>query len=153
LEHLRNGLKRPLWCGETGHPQHLPQSVSAFDRFLRLLEGLGISWAVWPLKDARAMGLLSPREQSPWMQFISRAAGDFKFWDLFTQDSVLSAKKESRRELYYERLAGVTSDANARFKERLEKIPFEVPFSALSSFAFAECEQQLELTALLKRFA
>jgi hypothetical protein len=47
-------------------------------------------------------------------------------------------------------LAGVTSDANGRFRERLEKIPFDVPFSALSSFAFGECEQQSELTAILK---
>ena len=150
LDHLRTNLKRPIWCGETGHPQHLPQSVSAFDQFLRLLETLDISWALWPLKDARAMGLLSPRRQSPWMQFISRAAGDFNFWDLFTQDSVLSAKTESRRELFYERLAGVTSTANARFKERLEKIPFDVPYSALASFAFGECDQQSELTAILK---
>jgi len=153
LDHLRNHLKRPLWCGETGHPQHLPQSVSALDHFLLILENLGISWAAWPLKDARAMGLLSPREQSPWMQFIKRAAGDFKFWDLFTQDSVAAAKTESRRELFYERLASVTSDANARFKERLATIPFDVPFSALSSFAFAQCEQQSDLTATLKCIA
>jgi hypothetical protein len=79
LDHLRTNLTRPIWCGETGHPQHLSQSASAFDHFLRLLEGLDISWALWPLKDARAMGLLSPRKQSPWMQFVSRAAGDFNF--------------------------------------------------------------------------
>jgi hypothetical protein len=150
LDHLRTNLKRPIWCGETGHPQHLPRSAPAFGHFLRMLEELGISWALWPLKDARAMGLLSPRAKSPWMQFISRVAGDFNFWDLFTQDSVLSAKTESRRELYYERLAGVTSAANARFRERLEKIPFDVPFSALSSFAFEECEEQSELTELVK---
>jgi endoglucanase len=153
LDHLRNCLKRPIWCGETGHPHHLAQSASALDGFLRMLEGLGISWAFWPLKDARSMGLLSPREDSSWMQFINRTAGDFKFWELFTQDSLESAKTDSRRELYYERLASVTSDANARFRERLERIPFDIPFAALSSFAFDDCDQHSELTALLRGIA
>jgi len=47
-------------------------------------------------------------------------------------------------------MMSATSDANARFKERLEKIPFDMPFSALSSFAFEECEEQPELTALVR---
>jgi endoglucanase len=151
LDHLRRTLKRPIWCGETGHPQHLLGSAPALETFLRLLEDLCIGWATWPLKDARAMGLLSPREQSPWMQFVRRTTVNWNFWDSLTEDSVAAANKESRRELFYERLAGATSEANARFKEQLRSIPFDVPCSALRSFAFDECEQQPELTAILRR--
>jgi endoglucanase len=151
LEHLRRTLKRPIWCGETGHPQHLRASVSALETFLRLLGDLGIGWALWPLKDARAMGILSPSEQSPWMQFVRRTTNGWNFWDSLTEDSVASANRESRREAFYERLASATSEANARFKENLRGIPFDVPFSALRSFGFGECERQSEMTALVRR--
>ena len=145
LTHLFENLKRPIWCGETGHPWHLAASASVLAEFMELLEALGISWALWPLKDARAMGLLAPSEHSPWMRLVRQATDDWCFWDLFAQDSIAAVEQGGDRHAFYRRLAELTSAANARFRERLAAIPFHTLYSALDSFAFEACEVQQTL--------
>ena len=141
LTHLMEGLQRPIWCGETGFARHVAGSVPALESFLQIMEGLGISWALWPLKDARAMGLLSPRAQSPWMKLVAEATDHWSFWDTFSQDSIMAAGEGRDRLLFYRRMAEATSNANALFRERLTRIPFERIDEALESFAFAQCDQ------------
>ncbi len=145
LTHLLERLDRPVWCGETGHPWHLPGSAPVLSDFLELLEGLGVSWALWPLKDARAMGLLAPRAHSPWMRLVREATDDWRFWDMFSQDSIASVEQGADRQRFYRRLAELTSTANARFRDKLATVPFDVIHAALDSFAFEACEVQESL--------
>ena len=151
LSHLADDLKRPIWCGETGHPWHLPGSHSALRAFLDLLEELGVSWALWPLKDARAMGLLSPPERSPWLRLVREATDHWCFWDEFSQDSIVAAEQEGDRVAYYRRLAELSSAANARFRDGLATIPFDTMYAALDSFAFEACESNPGLTDLVRQ--
>lgn len=151
LTHLLEDLNRPVWCGETGHPWHLPGSAPLLIAFLELLEGLGVSWAVWPLKDARAMGLLAPDEHGPWMRLVREATDSWRFWDLFSEDSVACAEAGGDRHGFYRHLAELTSAANARFGERLPAIPFDAIHSALDSFAFEACETQNSVVEPIRR--
>lgn len=153
LKHLQDDLKRPIWCGETGHPQHLAKSSRALSIYLQLLEKLGISWAVWPLKDARAMGLLSPRADSAWVELTRRATDCWSFWDLFGQDSLLSAKQESDPRTYYRRLAETTSLANARFAQRLQGIPFDALVAAVQGFSESHCARHAILVESVRSVA
>jgi endoglucanase len=145
LAQLVDDLQKPIWCGETGHALHLSDSAPILLTFLRMLEELNVSWALWPLKDARAMGLLTPKHDSPWMRLVRSASGNWSFWELFSRDSVLAASEQSDPLAYYRRLAELTSNAHARFRQRLSEVPFEVLLSALESFAFSACDRQATL--------
>ena len=145
LVHLLRGLKRPVWCGETGHRRDLVGTVSMVGSFLGLLEQLGVSWALWPLKDARGMGLLSPRGQSAWMTLTHEVTGGWSFWDGLPTDSVQASVAEADRTLFYRRLAAATSTANRELRERLAGVPFETFLRAVHDFAFAACEPFPEL--------
>jgi hypothetical protein len=151
LLHLQRDLGRPIWCGETGHALHLASSASIVGTFLDMLEAQGISWATWPLKDARAMGLLTPKDASPWMRLVRELTHGWSFWDLFAQDSLLSAGGAGDGPLYYQRLAQVTSAAHARFRDELSKVPFDTLCAALGSFDFPSCDQQVELVEPIRR--
>ena len=151
LSHLLDRLERPVWCGETGHPQHLAQSVSALGHFLELLEELGISWATWPLKDARSMGLLSPRADSAWMRLAGELTDHWSFWDVFGEDSLLAAQRHADRSAYYRQLAEVTTQANAHFARRLGSVSSSDFRSALESFEHRQCEEQAALVGVIRR--
>ncbi len=150
LAQLVNDLQKPIWCGETGHALHLSDSAPVLLQFLGMLEELNVSWALWPLKDARAMGLLTPKHDSPWMSLTRSASGNWSFWELFSRDSVLAASEHSDPLAYYRRLAELTSSAHARFRQRLSEVPFHVLHTALESFAFAACDRQATLIDIVR---
>jgi endoglucanase len=151
LNYLLQELGRPIWCGETGHAWHLASSASVLGSFLEMLELRGISWSVWPLKDARAMGLLSPRANSPWIQLVRALTDNWSFWDVFAQDSVLSANAAGAGQLYYQRLAQVTTAAHERFRDKLSAVPFEKLCAAIGSFDSTACEHQDTLLGPIQR--
>lgn len=150
LHHLEQRLRRPLWCGETGHPLHSPATLPALKIFLELLEGRNISWSLWPHKDARAMGLLHLAEESPWMTLVNRAAEGWCFWDIFSQDSILSVQGADDKSLFYKQLAAAATRAHGRFAVNLKQIPFDTLCEALDSFAFENCAPWKEMVALFR---
>ncbi len=151
MTHLLDRLRRPVWCGETGHPQHHPESVPALGLFLGLLEELGISWSTWPLKDARAMGLLCPQADSAWMRLVGDVTDRWSFWNAFDQDSLRAAREHHDRLVYYRELAQHTSQANLRFRERLGSIHPGDFAAALESFAHPRCEVQTGLVDVIRQ--
>lgn len=67
---VRERFRRPIWCGESGY--NIPEDGEAFAarlllKNISLCEQNDLSWSLWSYKDARRMGIVIPREDSPWM--------------------------------------------------------------------------------------
>lgn len=66
-----------LWVGETGG--HFPKEkmldgVQLVKDCLDIFEKHGISWTLWSYKDAGAMGMVYPKDDTKWMSM----ANDFR---------------------------------------------------------------------------
>jgi hypothetical protein len=74
-EAIAHGRRKPLMLGETGlnllRPE-APMMRRAVEDFVSLAGECGWSLALWNYKDVGAMGLLSPRADTPWKQFLAR---------------------------------------------------------------------------------
>jgi hypothetical protein len=72
-EAIAHGRRKPLFLGETGlnlmRPE-APMMRRALEDFLSLAGESGWSLALWNYKDVGAMGLLSPRADTPWRRFL-----------------------------------------------------------------------------------
>jgi Endoglucanase len=71
---LRQRVGRPLWCGECGftyEEERKPYYRRITREMLDLFEENDISWSLWAYKDARLMGIVYPKGDSPWMRFAS----------------------------------------------------------------------------------
>lgn len=141
LSYLQDRLGKPLWCGETGHPLHLPESVDALGEFLDLLEEMDISWSLWPHKDARAMGLCYLSKNSAYLSLVRKASDNWSFWNIFNQDSMLSVRDESDKHQFYRVLAADGAEACRRFSAALKQIPFADFLGALEDWKFDNCER------------
>lgn len=67
---LRERTGMPLWVGETGGRFPKSQMARGMDLLkdcLDLFEKYCISWSIWTYKDAKAMGLVYPKDDTMWM--------------------------------------------------------------------------------------
>ena len=151
LQHLQERLGRPIWCGETGHPLHQLDSIRALGTLLELLEGMGISWSLWPHKDARAMALCYPRESSRYLSLVNRASAGWSFWDFLKQDTAQTTQNDSDKHAFYRRLAAASTEANRRFAQGLAEIPFEALLASLDDWRIDRCERNEALLRCLPR--
>lgn len=145
LEHLENTLKKPLWCGETGHPMHMSESYDILPKFLHILEDKNIGWALWPLKDRGAMGILHQKENSSWNTICNKLSDNWIFWNIFSEDSILAAEKEDDKYAYYHRLAENSTKAWETVRTNLKNLKFETLLDSLNDFSFDNCIQNKEL--------
>lgn len=141
IQYLTEKLQKPLWCGETGHPHHLPDSFAVLDKYLAILNQKQIGWALWPLKDCGSMGMTYPSENGEWKKLCCELSGGWLFWNIFTKDSMISAQQESDKYKYYEWLANESTSAWEIVCKNIKTIPFETIYKALDDFRFENCEQ------------
>jgi hypothetical protein len=71
---LREKTGMALWVGETGG--HFPKNkllegVNLIKDCLDIFEKYGISWTIWSYKDAGAMGMVYPNEDTKWMSMVN----------------------------------------------------------------------------------
>ncbi len=151
LEHLLENLGRPIWCGETGHPLHEPDTVGALGDFLEILEEMDISWSLWPHKDARAMALCFLNAKSRFLSLTRQASLGWNFWDSFNQDTTLAAENEPDKHAFYRKLAAASTEANERFLRGLKSIPFETLIVALEDWTLEACEKNESLIQTIPR--
>lgn len=151
LTYLQETLGGPLWCGETGHPWHLLETSHALGVYLDLLEDMGISWGLWPHKDARAMGLCAPKSESRHLRLVGQASGGWNFWDMFKQDSAQIVQGQSDKHAHYRAMAAAASRANRRFRDGLSNIPFDQLLSSLEDWTFENCDVAEALLAAVRR--
>jgi len=139
LEHLTNKLKKPLWCGETGHPLHLAQNSNILQEFISILESKNIGWALWPLKDCGQMALTFPKKDGKWNTICKQLSNNWCFWNLFTQDSFLATQGKEDKYEYYKWLANESTDAWKITKDNFKNLPFNKLLDALNDFKFENC--------------
>lgn len=66
---------RPLLCGEAGYDiagHRLSHVMEMVEDTLDVFIKYGISWTLWSYKDAQFMGLVYPKDETPWMRFASK---------------------------------------------------------------------------------
>ena len=148
LAQLRD-LNKPLFCGETGHPQHLPDHFNALAVFLDLLEEQSVSWALWPLKDCGSMGIINPPQNGKWMQLVKELTDNWNFWDLFSKDSILASNDMDNRYRFYKQLIIETTKAHEAFAEKLTRIDFKELDDAVDEFAFSRAQLYEPLVELV----
>jgi len=150
--HLTKTLQKPLWCGETGHTLHLHHSMHVLTEFLSILEQEHVGWSLWPLKDAGAMAMLYTPADGAWQQLCKKLSNNWVFWDSFSQDSILSAKKEQDPYVFYTWLADKSTAAHAVFADNLTSLAFETLYAALDDFAFDNCTHHRNLEQGIEPF-
>lgn len=149
LAHLHD-LNKPLFCGETGHPQHLPDHFNALAVFLNLLEEQSISWALWPLKDCGSMGVINPPKNGKWSQLVNDLTDNWNFWDLFNKDSILASSDMQDRYRFYKQLIAETTNAYAAFAEKLARIDFKELDQAVEEFCFTSAHRYEPLVGMIR---
>jgi len=143
--HLTTQLKKPLWCGETGHPLHMDNSYNVLHEFISILETENVSWALWPFKDRGEMGICYAKKDGEWNKLCRIISEDWIFWNLFTQDSMLSAQQEKDIYTYYRWLANESTKGWEVVRKKIKNIPFEALFKALDDFSFDNCKKNEKL--------
>jgi hypothetical protein len=67
-------IKRPHLCGEFGlYQRHGDPTAQAaiLDDELAIFEELGFHWTIWSYKDLGMMGIVYPKDNTPWKQFTA----------------------------------------------------------------------------------
>lgn len=70
---IRDTFHRPILCGEAGYDidkTNIGHSMTILKETLDLFREFEISWTLWCYKDAQFMGLVYPKDDSPWMRFV-----------------------------------------------------------------------------------
>lgn len=164
---IREKFGRPVLCGEAGYETDWKDpefTVMLLRETVRLCRKYQVSFTLWSYKDARFMGLIYPKADSPWMKL----AGEFgRTWD-HDEDAVRGEKavnefcntyfpeatKEERYMLSFRQRAILYA---LQKKHLLEKILREHSAEEIlrlpESFRFAECEHFEGYEALLREFS
>lgn len=74
-EEIEFGRRRPVWMGELGFSLEEAAKVPMLQKMVRDLIAVadeeGWSWTEWTYKDVKISGLVSPRPDTPWRQFLA----------------------------------------------------------------------------------
>lgn len=164
FQHVRNVLKRPMWCGETG-TFYCPElgntefHLKMFQGFLGLLRKHRIPWSFWTYKDIGQMGLMRMKQGTAWMKMAARLQSDVSF----IQESRLLQAEDERLKQYAFPIDPYTkhilkrrtiADQQMIMTEKMESVLAGIPFPELlastGDFRFANCEPQPELVRMLR---
>lgn len=164
---IRERFDRPVLCGEAGYEtdwQDPEFTVMLLHETTRLCRKYRVSFTLWSYKDARFMGLVYPKADSPWMRF----AGEFgRTWD-HDEDAVRGEKavnefcdayfpeasKEERYILSFRQRAILYSLQKKHLLEKVLREHSKEEILRLSeSFRFADCEHFAGYEALLQEFS
>lgn len=79
-------LNVPVWYGETGLKSDADEEnrLELLDLTLEILNERGYGWTLWTYKDSGQMGLVTAKEDSPWLERTKKYAGLKKKYQLDT---------------------------------------------------------------------
>lgn len=158
-------FRRPVWCGEFGfiwEQRQLPLLLKLTEKTLELLEQNGISWTLWAYKDARMMGLVRPRAETPWTAFTAPILGHWNQEKEYAaaQDMIRCLEKSAAcgalsRESAYRLQFRLRAELQTVYCEKflapaLEALPPEGPGQLAGSFEWDSCEKLEEVEALIR---
>lgn len=165
---LREKTGMPLWVGETGGhfvSDQLPEGLNLVKDCLDLFEKHGISWTIWSYKDAGAMGLVYPKEDTPWMSM----ANEFRRqWQVKGRSNPTIAKEifemlegkfsytieDKLKEMLKYRIFALLNELHIHqfVKPKLQSVPWEEMKEYPKSFLLENCEGSEELAELIKSY-
>lgn len=165
LARVRDVLKRPIWCGETG----MPFTIDAVEKYsfllqetIAVLEEAGISWTLWTYKDAGAMGALRPQEKSSWSAFSKKLCRDWNFIREFLGMGAEIKALEKEHKVHLDENAGrkltfsILSERQliytSRYQTTLAALPFEELLKLPESFRIDQCIKRNELIDIVKKY-
>lgn len=64
-------LKRPILIGEFGARKGQNLLYQMYQEVISIYEELGFHWTLWSYKDQGQMCLVSPKQDTPWLQFVN----------------------------------------------------------------------------------
>ena len=165
---LREETGMALWVGETGG--HFPkdkliEGINLVKDCLDIFEKHGISWTLWTYKDAGAMGMVYPKENTKWMSM----ANDFRHqWQVKGRSNPTIAKEifemvenkfsytvsEKIKDPLSFRLYAFLNELHIHMlvKPKLQSIPWEKMKEYPKSFLLENCEGLEELAELVKSY-
>lgn len=72
---IREQFGRPVLCGEAGYDidkENVEHSLELLEETLDIFNEANVSWTLWCYKDAQFMGMVYPKQETPWMQFVEK---------------------------------------------------------------------------------
>ncbi len=162
---MRETLRRPLWCGETGtfycaELGNVDFHLRVLDGFLGQLDAHRLPRSLWTYKDVGQEGLLHVREDSAWMRLAARVRSDVSY----VQESRLLLRDDERLAAHAFPIHPHTrhvlkrrtiADQQLVMVEKLRHVLRDVPFAALldaaGAFRFDRCVPQPELLRMVRR--
>lgn len=163
---VRQRFHRPIWCGESGY--NIPDGQEDFYaglllKNITLCEDNNLSWSLWTYKDARRMGIVIPREDSPWIRLRRRLEAKWSHeWEQEHSMKIIRGIGEKLFEPLDDHLA-YDLDFRIRsvmhriaveqvLKPALRTIPFEELMTLPASFAYENCDHREEVIRRLSEF-
>ncbi|HPG40317.1 MAG TPA: cellulase family glycosylhydrolase [bacterium] len=165
---LREKTGMPLWVGETGGlfpKDKLTEGLRLIKDGLDLFEKHDISWTFWSYKDANAMSIVSPREDTAWMKM----GNEFRpRWQVKERRNSTIAKEifvmlenrysysinESLKNQLSFRLSALLDELHVQQTviPKLQSIPWEEIKNYPKSFLWKNCDYWQELAELVKSY-
>ena len=166
-KHDEQRIHRPTMMGEFGvditGPQPFATQLAITRDLVSIFEEKGWGWSMWCYKDLRQMGIVNPRPDTPWRQFLDSEplAGFFKKYQQiepsFTEavGKMLSATDidQDTREQWAREVARVFDPPALDYvlRKLQGKSPAELAAMA-RSFAFESCEVRQDQLGVLTPF-
>lgn len=69
--HDERRIHRPLLLGEFGTPKDCAIRTELLDAMLGVFEKMGWHWTSWDYKDLGFLGIVHPKPETPWVQFVT----------------------------------------------------------------------------------
>lgn len=166
--HLREETGLPLWVGETGGlfpKDKMSQGMGLVKDGLDLFENYGISWTMWSYKDARTMGLVYPKENTPWMKLGNEFRAQFmikekrnitlskEIFKLIQDRFGISMDRETKIRMGF-RVNSLLDEVHVLLllKPKLQTIPWEEMREYPKSFLWENCDYWKETADLVKSY-
>jgi aryl-phospho-beta-D-glucosidase BglC (GH1 family) len=165
---LREKTGMPLWVGETGG--HFPKDklldgLALLKDCLDLFEKHGISWTIWSYKDAGAMGLVYPKEDTPWMVMANEVKHQWQIkgrsnptiakevFEMLEEKYSYTIDKNLQEQLKF-RVFALLNELHILqlVKPKLQSIPWEEMKEYPKSFLLENCEGWEEFAELVKYY-
>ncbi len=165
---LREKSGMALWVGETGG--HFPQDklldgLILIEECLDIFEKHDISWTLWTYKDAGAMGMIYPNENTEWMKMAlefrqqwqvkgrSNPSIAKEIFEMVENKFSFTVSEEIKAPLTF-RLYSFLNELyiHMLLKPKLQSIPWEEMREYPKSFLLENCVGSVELAELVKSY-
>ena len=162
---IREKFHRPILCGEAGYDidkNNLPHTLELLDETLTMFNEAEISWTLWCYKDAQFMGMVYPKDESSWMQFVEKIHQNWTHYKEMGQANELMERikawpefEKATDELCYFmqfRQRGILYRFQTEFilKPLIKEYTPEEILELPKSFLFSDCGYYEEYAKLLK---